>query len=256
MHAGRTLGNNRQGPFLTGVPTFRKGPSQEGKGRYPVLAPAALGLAWRGAVWGAREDHLVRTGFLWSVVTVCAVALQAQVMETPIDAPTCVEGGKPGDLSVGGGGPISSVWPTYDQKEGDEKRPETKTKGEASKGMCKQRGKVRSDGLVCDAGEQAHTYVPMYVCACSVQYPSTVDRAEVQDVPAGVRAYVLYVSVNCTAPACFFLPRVPIRAGSSVPPIETGLQASSGPGSRTRRCRQSTECRVQDAECRPSRDQL
>lgn len=92
---------NRQGPFLTGVPTFRKGPSQKGKRRYPVLAPPALGLAWRGAVWGAREDHLVRTGSLWSVVTVCAVALQAQVMGTPIDAPTCAEGGNPGDLSVG-----------------------------------------------------------------------------------------------------------------------------------------------------------
>lgn len=31
------------------------------------------------------------------------------------------------------------------------------------------------------------TYVCM-VCACSVQYPSTVDMAEVRDVPAGVRA--------------------------------------------------------------------
>lgn len=124
--------------------------------------------------------------------------------------------------------------------------------------MGKQRGKVRSDGLVCDAGEQARTDVCMYVCTCSVQYPSTVDMAEVQDVPAGVRAYVLYVSADCTAPACFSLPRVPVRAGSSAHPIETGLQLSSGPGSRTQRCRQSTECRVQSAGCRirPSRDQL
>lgn len=161
---------NRQGPFLTGVPTFRKGPSQEGKGRYPVLAPAALGLAWRGAVWGAREDHLVRTGFLWSVVTVCAVALQAQVMETPIDAPTCVEGDKPGDLSVGGGGPISSVWPTYDQKEGDEKktRNENERRGKQRYVQAERKGEVRRIGMRCWG---AGTYVP-YLCmyvpvACS-----------------------------------------------------------------------------------------
>ena len=34
---------------------------------------------------------------------VCSGALHVQVMETPIDAPTYVEGGKPGDPGVGGG---------------------------------------------------------------------------------------------------------------------------------------------------------
>lgn len=168
---------------------------------------------------------------------VCAVALQAQVTETPIDAPTCVEGGKPGDLSVGGGGSVSSMWPTYDQGEGGQK----KTRNENER-RGKQREKVRSDGLVCDAGEQARTYVPMYVCTCSV-------------VPVG-RRYGGVTTRNCTAPACCSLPRVPIRAGSSAHPIEPGLQLSSGPGSRTQRRRRSTECRMQDAECRPSRDQL
>lgn len=88
------------------------------------------------------------------MVTVCAVALQqAQVTETPIDAPTCVERGKPGDLSVGGERSISPVWSASDQEGGKDQN--MKAKGETSRGVGRRRRKVRSDNLVCDAGEQA-----------------------------------------------------------------------------------------------------
>lgn len=96
------------------------------------------------------------------MVTVCAVALQAQVIETPIETPTCVERGKPGDLSAAGEGSISSVWSTSDQREGGRKaRNENERRGKQMVWQARQRGKVRSDGLVCDAGEQARTYVCM-----------------------------------------------------------------------------------------------
>lgn len=67
---------------------------------------------------------------LWSVVTVCAVALQAQVIETPIETPTCVERGKPGDPSVAGEGSISSVWSTSDQREGGKKEDQKRKRKE------------------------------------------------------------------------------------------------------------------------------
>lgn len=65
---------------------------------------AGTRVAWRGELFGAPGRIASLGRALWSVVTVCSGALQAQVMETPIDAPTCVEGGKPGGLRAGGGG--------------------------------------------------------------------------------------------------------------------------------------------------------
>lgn len=76
--------------------------------------------------------------------------------------------------------------------------------------------------------------------------------AEVQHVSAG--ACVLYFVRKCTAvlsaPACFFLLRVPIRQAARAHPIQS-RQGCSPKAARVQNAEmqtESTECRVQDAD--------
>lgn len=125
-----------------------------------------------------------------------------------------------------------------------------------------KREKVRSGGLVCDAGEQAGPYVCKYLRRVALTARVlAVDMVEVQHVPAG--AYVLYVSclacpqLQCSAPVSAPVPLLPASSygeyllGRQLGPSNRDrVAASSRPGSRTQRCWQSTECRVQSAGCR------
>lgn len=88
----------------------------------------------------------------------------------------------------------------------------------------------------------------MYVCTCSVWYypPCAVDMAEVQDVPAG-RTYCMSPWLHCSAPACFFLPRVPIRQAAR--PLQSRQGCSPKPA-RVQNAEVQTGHRVQSAGCR------